>query len=49
VAGIAAVGSAVASLVTSGLLLTPALFFIGRANTEAESEADVGTESIPAD
>ena len=49
VAGIAAVGSAVASLVTSGLLLTPALFFIGRANTESESEADVGTESIPAD
>ena len=49
VAGIAALGSAVASLVTSGLLLTPALFFIGRANTESESEADVGTESIPAD
>jgi DHA3 family tetracycline resistance protein-like MFS transporter len=49
VAGIATMGSAVASLVTSGLLLTPALFFIGRANTESESEADVGTESVPAD
>ena len=32
VAGIASIGSAVASLVTSGLLLTPALFFIVRAN-----------------
>jgi DHA3 family tetracycline resistance protein-like MFS transporter len=47
VAGIAAVGSAVASLVTSGLLLTPALFFIGRANAQSREEAEV--EPLPAD
>ena len=41
VAVIAAVGSAVASLVTSSLLLTPALFFIRRANSQSMSEADV--------
>ncbi|MCK7537753.1 MAG: hypothetical protein MZV63_45780 [Marinilabiliales bacterium] len=35
VAVIASVGSAVASLVTSGLLLTPALFFIRRANSQS--------------
>lgn len=44
VAAIAAVSSAVASLVTSGLLLTPALFFVSRANSEYvegfEDEAD---------
>jgi DHA3 family tetracycline resistance protein-like MFS transporter len=45
VAVIAAFGSAVASLVTSSLLLTPALFFITRANTHSANEA----ESIPAD
>lgn len=46
VAGIASVGSAVASLVTSGMLLTPALFFIGRANSQSKSEAE--TEPLPA-
>jgi len=45
VAGIAAIGSAVASLVTSGLLLTPALFFVSRANSQSMTEA----ESVPAD
>lgn len=40
VAVIAAVGSAVASLVTSSLLLTPALFFIRRANSQSAIEAD---------
>jgi DHA3 family tetracycline resistance protein-like MFS transporter len=40
VAVIAAFGSAVASLVTSSLLLTPALLFIRRANTESEMEAE---------
>ena len=49
VAGIAAVGSAVASLVTSGLFLTPALFFIQRANSESRAEADVGVKPVPAD
>lgn len=38
VAVIAAVGSAVASLVTSSLLLSPALFFIRRANTQSQDE-----------
>ena len=47
VAVIAAVGSAVASLVTSGLLLTPALFFVGRANSQSAQEAD--EELVPAD
>jgi MFS transporter, DHA3 family, tetracycline resistance protein len=49
VAVIASVGSAVASLVTSGLLLTPALFFIGRANSHSADEADAETEPLPAD
>jgi DHA3 family tetracycline resistance protein-like MFS transporter len=49
VAAIASVGSAIASLVTSGLLLTPALFFIGRANSQSRDEMDVGAEPIPAD
>jgi DHA3 family tetracycline resistance protein-like MFS transporter len=47
VAVIASVGSAAASLVTSGLLLTPALFFIhrtaslvGRANSQSLEEAE---------
>ncbi len=47
VALIASVGSAVASLVTSGLLLTPALFFIGRANSQSRDEAEA--EPIPVD
>ncbi|MCC6299784.1 MAG: MFS transporter [Anaerolineales bacterium] len=40
VAVIAVFGSTVASLVTSSLLLTPALFFIRRANSKSENEAD---------
>jgi DHA3 family tetracycline resistance protein-like MFS transporter len=40
VAVIAAVSSAVASLVTSSLLLTPALFFVSRANAQSANEAD---------
>jgi len=48
VAVIAAFGSAVASLVTSGLLLTPALFFVGRSNSQSTSEADVDAEAEPA-
>ena len=40
VAGIASVSSAVASLMTSSLLLTPALFFIGRANSQSRGEAE---------
>ena len=49
VAVIASVGSAVASLVTSGLLLTPALFFIRRANSQSKEEADATAEPLPAD
>ena len=41
VAVIASVGSAVASLVTSSLLLIPALFFINRANSQSANEVDV--------
>ena len=40
VAVIAAFGSAVASLVASSLLLSPALFFIRRANSQPQSEED---------
>ena len=49
VAGIASVSSAVASLVTSGILLTPALFFIGRANAQSKKEADTEPRAAPAD
>jgi DHA3 family tetracycline resistance protein-like MFS transporter len=49
VAGIASVGSAVASLVTSGLLLMPALFFIGRANAGSREEEARETKPLPAD
>ena len=49
VALIASVGSAAASLVTSSLLLTPALFFIGRANSQANDEAKTAVEPAPAD
>jgi len=49
VAVIASVGSAVASLVTSGLLLTPALFFIGRANLQSRDEVEADAEPLPAD
>jgi len=47
VAVIAAVGSAVAPLVTSSLLLSPALFFIRRANLHSANEED--GEVVPAD
>jgi hypothetical protein len=49
VAVIAAAGSAVASLVTSSLLLTPALYFIGRANAQSAEEAEAEPEPLPAD
>jgi DHA3 family tetracycline resistance protein-like MFS transporter len=49
VAGIASVGSAVASLVTSGLLLMPALFFIERANAGSRQEEERETTPLPAD
>lgn len=48
-AAIAALGSTAAPLVTSGLLLTPALFFIGRANSQSADEADMEVEQVPAD
>lgn len=41
VAVIAAISSAVASLAASGLLLTPALLFVSRANSKSANEADV--------
>jgi hypothetical protein len=37
---VAAVGSAVASLVTSSLLLVPAMFFVSRANSMSSTEPD---------
>jgi MFS transporter, DHA3 family, tetracycline resistance protein len=46
VATIAAVSSAIASLVTSGLLLSPALFFVNRANSHSTNEAD-GISPLP--
>jgi DHA3 family tetracycline resistance protein-like MFS transporter len=49
VAVIAAFGSAVASLVTSSLLLTPALFFVSRANSGSMNEADGEAKSVPTD
>jgi len=49
VAVIAAFGSAVASLVTSSLLLTPALFFTQRANSQSANEADEDVELVPTD
>jgi MFS transporter, DHA3 family, tetracycline resistance protein len=49
VAGIASVGSAIAALVTSGLLLTPALFFIGRANSQSKEDLNLEASSLPAD
>jgi len=49
VAVIAAVSSAIASLVTSGLLLTPALFFVNRANSQSMSEVDGEVKVAPAD
>ena len=49
VAGVAAVGSAIASLVTSSLLLTPAMFFVSRANSQSKKDAEVSVESASAD
>ena len=49
VAVIASVGSAVASLLTSGLLLTPALFFVSRANSQSANESERDAEPLPAD
>jgi DHA3 family tetracycline resistance protein-like MFS transporter len=49
VAVIAAASSAVTSLVTSGLLLTPAMFFVSRANSQSASEADAEAEPGLAD
>jgi DHA3 family tetracycline resistance protein-like MFS transporter len=49
VAVIASIGSAVAALVTSGLLLLPALFFVTRANSQSENEAEVEIDPLPAD
>jgi DHA3 family tetracycline resistance protein-like MFS transporter len=49
VAVIASVGSAVASLIASSLLLIPALFFVSRANSQSENEAEVDPEPLPAD
>jgi DHA3 family tetracycline resistance protein-like MFS transporter len=49
VAMIASVGSAVAALVTSGLLLTPALFFVSRANSQSTEEGGVDPDLLPAD
>jgi DHA3 family tetracycline resistance protein-like MFS transporter len=49
VAVIASIGSTAASLVTSSLLLTPALFFIGRANSQSGELADGEAQPVPAD
>ena len=49
VAAIASVGSAVAALVTSGMLLTPALFFIRRANSQSAIETDMEVKPVAAD
>ena len=51
VAAIAALSSVVAAITTSGLLLTPALFLVSRANSQStnEAEVDAEAESAPAD
>jgi len=49
VATIAAVSSAVASLVTSGLLLSPALYFVNRANAQSANDTNGELEPAPAD
>lgn len=49
VAVIASIGSAVMSLITSGLLLIPALFFVNRANSQSAVEADETAELLPAE
>ena len=45
VAVIAAASSAVTSLITSGLLLMPAMFFVSRANAQSTNEADLEAEA----
>jgi DHA3 family tetracycline resistance protein-like MFS transporter len=49
VAVVAALGSTVVPLVTSGLLLMPALWFVGRANAGPTNEPDVDTDPAPVD
>jgi DHA3 family tetracycline resistance protein-like MFS transporter len=49
VALIASIGSAVAVLSTSGFLLTPALFFIRRANAQTREGMEAEVEPVPAD
>ncbi len=49
VAAIAALSSVVAAISTSGLLLTPALWFINRANTFAADDQERDIEPLPAD
>lgn len=49
VALIASIGSAVAVLLTSGFLLTPALFFIRRANSQTRAGMEAEVEPAPAD
>lgn len=49
VALIASIGSAITALVTSGFLLTPALFFIRRANSQSREEMEAEVEPLPAD
>lgn len=44
VAVIAAASSAVTSLITSGLLLMPAMFFVSRANSQSTNEAEAEVE-----
>jgi DHA3 family tetracycline resistance protein-like MFS transporter len=47
VAAIAALSSVVAAITTSGLLLTPAIFLVNRANSRSALEA--GVEPVPAE
>ncbi len=49
VAAIAALSSVVAAITTSGLLLTPALFLVSRANSQSMSVAVTEIEPTPAD
>jgi len=49
VAAIAALSSVVAAITTSGLLLTPALFLVSRANSQSMNEAAAELEPTPAD
>lgn len=49
VAVFAALGSTVIPLVTSGLLLTPALWFVSRANSGQSAEPDAEVDPVPVD